>query len=460
MRFGYPALVALVLLGCGSELPENRLPPGTPSVLLISLDTTRSDHLSAYGYERDTSPRLEAFAAEGARFALAYATTSSTGPSHATMFTGQYPIAHRVITNSARLSDRRDTLTELLRSQGFATAAVVSAFVLDQRFGLAQGFDFYDDGFTEEEAVVGKVDSWEGFEIDQAFDRRADHTTDRAIRWLENERDPERPFFLFVHYFDPHLPYKPPPPYARKYLPADMLPGTLGARLDEYDAELRYTDHQVGRLLDSLSATGLDPDTLVIIVGDHGEGLMEHGILSHALVLYEEAVRIPMLLRWPGKIPPGQVIEAPVSLVDVTPTILGLLGLAVPDDASQGIDLSPVLRSEKDGDVERPVFLQRRHYRRSRVGIINLIPVNGEMFGIRHRDWKYIVGRGVGTEELFDLKADPDEMQNVLKDHPDVAADLAGRLDAWRARYASKDPVELLDSDANRAKLKALGYVE
>jgi arylsulfatase A-like enzyme len=201
---------------------------GPPALLLISLDTTRSDHLSVYGYPRQTSPQLDALARQGVRFAAAYAASASTGPSHATLFTSLHPLQHGVVKNGLRLAEERETLAERLRAHHFQTAAVVSSFVLDAKFGFAQGFDLYDDDFAPEEATV-TTSKWDGREVPGSFDRRGDHTTRRALHWLREGRDPARPFFLFVHYFDPHLSYAPPEPFATRF--EAELPATA-SRLD------------------------------------------------------------------------------------------------------------------------------------------------------------------------------------------------------------------------------------
>ena len=446
--------LALVLAFCGCTPPGAEAPPG---LLLVSLDTTRSDHLSAYGYPRQTSPHLDALARQGVRFEDAYAASASTGPSHATLFTALAPPRHGVVKNGLRLAEQHETLAERLRAQRFQTAAVVSSFVLDARFGFGQGFDVYDDDFVAEEATV-TVSEWEGYEVAGSFDRRGDHTSRRALRWLHEQRDPARPFFLFVHYFDPHLSYAPPEPFASRFeaeLPA------AASRLDRlvarYDGEIAFVDHALGELLRGLEELGLAETTLVIVSGDHGEGLMQHGILGHAVHLYEEAVRVPLLLRWPEGLPRRRSVREPVGAIDVAPTALELLGLGPPGGV-EGESLASVARGEARLDAERPVYLHRRPYESAWVADLGRLYVNGSLFGIRQGRWKYIESDALGTRELFDLEEDPSEWRNLAAANPDKLRELAARLRSWRERETLAGPAEVSPED--REALRALGYVD
>jgi arylsulfatase A-like enzyme len=391
------------------------------------------------------------------RFEHAYAASASTGPSHATLFTALAPPRHGVVKNGLRLAEQYETLAERLRAHRFQTAAVVSAFVLDARFGFGQGFDVYDDDFVAEQATV-TVSEWEGHEVTGSFDRRGDHTTRRALRWLREERDPARPFFLFVHYFDPHLSYAPPEPFASRF--EAELPATA-SRLDRlvarYDGEIAFVDHALGELLRGLEELGLAETTLVIVSGDHGEGLMQHGILGHAVHLYEEAVRVPLLLRWPGRLPRHRSIPEPVGAIDVAPTALELLGLGPPGGV-EGESLAPVARGEARLDAERAVYLHRRPYESAWVADLGRLYVNGSLFGIRQGRWKYIESDALGTRELFDLEEDPPERRNLAAANPGKLRGLAARLRSWRERETLAGPAEVSPED--REALRALGYVD
>ena len=451
-----PRILWILLVAIAACSPRGA--SGPPGLLLISLDTTRSDHLSVYGYPRDTSPELDALARQGVRFAAAYSASASTGPSHATLFTSLHPLRHGVLKNGLPLADERETLAERLRAHGFQTAAVVGSFVLDAKFGFAQGFDLYDDDFAPEEATV-TVSEWEGHEVPGSFDRRGDHTTRRALRWLREARDPARPFFLFVHYFDPHLSYAPPEPFATRFeaeLPAAA--SRLDRLIARYDGEIAFVDHAVGELLEGLEALGLAGTTLVIVSGDHGEGLMQHGMLGHGVHLYEEAVRVPLLLRWPGRLPRRRTISEPVATVDIAPTALELLGLG-PQSGLEGESLAPAARGEGHLDGERPIHLFRRPYQSAWVADLGRLYVNGTLLGIRQGRWKYIEGDAVKTRELYDLEADRPERRNLVAAHPDKVRELAGRLEKWRrAQGAAPEAADLSPED--REALRALGYVD
>ncbi len=451
--------VALAVVAAGA-LACVPAPPGPPpNLLMVSLDTTRADHLSAYGYARDTSPNLRAVAGEGVRFHTVYAPTASTGSSHATLFTSLSPPATGVLKNGMPLAEDHVVLAERLREAGYQTAAAVSSFVLDARFGFGQGFDAYDDDFDPADATLS-VREWEGHEVEGSFDRRADHTTDHAIRWLQESRDPERPFFLFVHYFDAHLPYQPPPPYRERF-DADLPPEPrrIDHLISRYDGEIAFVDASLGRLLESLEGLGLAGNTLLVVIGDHGEGLMEHGVLTHGIFIYEEATRVPWILRWPqGALRPGRDIDEPVGLIDVAPTLLGLLGLPGLEGA-QGADLAPRLRDAAPAQPTRPIFLYRRPYPRSVIGVLGKVQVEGELIGLRAGPWKYIEG-SIGTQELYDVERDPREERNLAPARPGVVAQLQPEAARWRHERVRPlhDAPELTPQD--REALEALGYIQ
>lgn len=455
-------LLAIVALGCGRDRAP--APPTTlPNVLFVTLDTTRADHLSAYGYARDTSPNLARIAAEGVRFDRAYSSASSTLPSHVSLFTGREPTGHGVVKNGLRLAPGIETFAERLRARGAQTAAIVSSFVLDRRFGLDRGFDHYEDDFTADQASF-KTESWNGFEIGGgAFDRRANFTTDRAIRWLDEQRDPARPFLLFVHYFDPHDPYDPPPPWNQRFAAAGGAPESLANALqrrefvDAYDGEIAFTDAEFGRLLAHLEARGLAENTLVVVTADHGEGLTQHGAMGHAVNVYEEAVHVPLLLRWPGVLPAGRKLAAPVAAIDVLPTLLAMLGVAH-EDALGGRDLGAALHGgELAADAD--VFTHRRPYDKSQ--IVDGTRVFGELFALRRGNWKWIQGTQDGTRQLFDLARDPSESTNLANREPARADEMSRAVATHRDEQQQIAPpaaTEVAPDDQQR--LRALGYVD
>jgi len=375
-------LAAVVALACGPDVAERRARDPRPNVLLVSMDTTRADHLSAYGYPRPTSRFLTSLAEQGVRVEAAYSPSATTGPSHASLFTALPPIAHGVRKNGHTLADPHETLAERLSSAGYETGAVVSSFVLSREFGYDQGFADYDDDVSRADTPEATM-VWEGRTVDGRFYGSADDTTDRALRWLRERSHPEDPFFLFVHYFDPHDPYLPPADYRPPFDPTRKEALKLNRTIFLYDTLLAFTDREIGRLLEALEREGLADDTLVVVTGDHGEGLMTHGHMYHGVHVYEEAVRVPLIVRWPGRVPAGRVVAAPFAIVDLAPAILELAGVESADALGarglaarllgEPVEDAPAERvahasarpvagaADTDGG-ERPVFLYRRHY--------------------------------------------------------------------------------------------------
>jgi choline-sulfatase len=426
-----------------------RAPAQRPNLLLVTIDTLRADHCSAYGYGLRTTPTLERLAREGARVDEAYAPSATTAPSHASILTSLYPLEHGVVRNGMVLAPERVTLAELLRAAGYQTAGFVSSFVLKKRFGYAQGFDTFQSHFPAGGAKV-KTDWWEGLEVTTGFDRRADATTDLVLAWLR-QRDRSRPFFLWVHYFDPHYPYLPPPPYDHEF-------PQQNSQIAAYDGEIAFADAQLARLLGGLDADHGAAGTLVAVTADHGEGLMQHGYMHHGLYLYEEAVRVPLLVSWPGHVPPGRRIPGPVELVDVAPTLLRLLGMDVPR-AFRGVSLAEGLLGEDKGpgfDPRRMVFMQRREYG---MHLVDGIRVDGEKFAVRAGRFKYIEAEQEGTRELFDLRADPKEATNLAKQNAREADRLSTAIRAWRTALGPRGRAASDDSPEALEALRALGYV-
>ena len=441
---------------CGPGEAERRASDPRPNILLISLDTTRADHLSAYGYERETSAALDAFADDGVLFETAYAPSATTGPSHASLFTSLSPASHGVTKNGKNLGMSWTTVAEVLASSGYETAAVVSSYVLASRFGYDQGFEHFDEDFSQAEVPVG-VTLWEGEEVHGKFYGRADDTTRRAVDWLEERPRKEDPFFLFVHYFDPHDPYTLPDGYVPPFRPGPSEALKKNRVIYMYDAALAYMDQELGRLLNALGPLGLDENTLVVITGDHGEGLMEHGHWHHGIHIYEEGVRVPLVLRWPSHIDQGRRIQSPVSLVDLAPSLLALSG--VPSESSfLGESLAEVLTGQAELDPDRPVWLYRRHYAEGDDAVE--LDASGEQWGLREGRWKLISGIREGVLELYDLKSDPGETVNLADRHPEVAARMQLTLDRWLAVQPRGGPPAAPIDEEVRQRLEALGYVE
>jgi arylsulfatase len=433
-------LVSGVLIQCDDSQPA---PP--TSIILITVDTLRADHLSCYGYFRETSPVMDALAADGILFERAYAPMSTTLPSHISLMTSLNPLQHGVLGNFRHLratlntSGGITTVAQFLGRSGYATAGFISATPLKSHSGIEAGFDTYDGP--------------------EGYLRPAEETTDLALAWLA-ETD-SRPVFLWVHYFDPHDPYLPPPEFVDTYTTDAGLREFLERKRvyatetvlknnNDYDGSIRYLDTQLGRLLSELKAKGLYDDAAIVLTADHGEGLGEHGWMDHGPI-YDEDLHVPLILKLPQAINrPGERRDGLAALIDVLPTLTAALELPI-TDAEQarfsGVDLLG------SGPSRRYVFSQRV-VRKRRWG-------DGLKFSLTGARWKYF-HLTEGEDELYDLLEDPEETKNVITVQADVAAEmeraLLGTIKAYgRARQGDgEDPV--LPPEV-MAELEALGYV-
>jgi arylsulfatase A-like enzyme/Tfp pilus assembly protein PilF len=396
------ALFLLLSTACARERPR-------PNVLLITLDTFRADRLGA------RTPALSRLASEGLQFEAASSPVPLTLPAHATLLSGLLPLHHGVRNNGAgAFPENRDTLATLLSRGGYRTGAFVGSFILDRRFGLARGFDRYDDEITRSADDASGV-----FEAE----RRGDQVVDRALAWLK-END-ARPFFAWVHLYDAHAPYAPPAPYEQTY-----------------DGEIAYVDAQVERLLAAIDRKG----TIVVVVADHGESLGEHGELTHGLLLYEPTLRVPLIVAGPSL--QARVVPEPVSTVGVAPTIARLAGVTF--NGVDGDDLlehvgAPAPGRAPEGGRAHTIYAETEYP--ATFGWSGLAAV-------RSGDSKLITGT---YAELFDLRRDPAESVNRLNDDRRTYRALASSLDALRATAVAARPTTI--DDETRRKLASLGYV-
>ena len=447
----YALIVGWVALLCMSHLACGRRDVRHPfNVLLISVDTLRSDHCSVYGYDRQTTPVLEQLAAEGALFLEAYSPTSLTQPTHASLFTSLHPIGHRVIRNGLVLGEEFLTVAEVLTTTGYQTAGFVSSYPMDERFGIAQGFEHFDDDFVAGEEKKTGVEEWARHKLEGVFDRRGNVTTDRAIGWLEQSRDRSRPLFLFVHYFEPHAPYAPLEPYRSKFLEGNEEKGRA-QMISFYDGAVSSADHEIGRLLEWLRGNGLLDKTLVIVTADHGEGLMEHGRKQHSVNVYEEAVRVPLVMRLPGVIKAGARVAGPVSLLDVTPTVLDLLGVEAGSREFDGESLAGAASSGSDLFADRPIFLAPQNHTTARQEL--------GTYAVRVGRWKLVEWAQGRPAELYDLDADPDESRSLSAKFPALREELSATLGTWFEESRAQGSAPSV-TEAERRGLRALGYVD
>jgi choline-sulfatase len=420
------ALAILTLAGIGvlawsvrAWRPARTLPrdPGL-SILLVSIDTLRADALGCYGNSRAETPWIDRLAREGVRFASAHAHNVVTLPSHANLLSGRYPLNHGVRDNTGfRFPDGTPTFATLLRDRGFRTGAFVSAFPLDARFGLARGFDVYDD----------RVGGREGRDAFVMPERAGTRTVGQAVRWLGPPGGKRS--FAFVHLYEPHFPYAPPEPFASRFRGAP------------YQGEVAAADAALGPLLQPLLDAGAAARTLVVLTSDHGEALGEHGEATHGVFAYEATLRVPLVFWAPGLLRP-RVVDAPVGHVDVLPTVLDLLGVE-PPAGLDGRSVRPLL-------VGRPLEARPSYFEALST---SLNRGWAALHGVSESGLKYI---DLPLPELYDLRADPGETHNLVRSR-------AVELDRLRRQLAGlreqdKGVVRVTESRETVERLRALGY--
>jgi arylsulfatase A-like enzyme len=425
-------------------------PPGKLNVLLVTVDTLRSDHLHAYGYARPTSPGLDRLASRGLLFRGAQTVQSATWPALMSLHTSLYPRTHGVVWNGHDVPEGFLTLAELLHASGYSTSAFLTNMKRARHRGFSLVFAPHEPG--------------------QAADDR--EATEAAIAELRLERD--RPFFLWLHLISPHASYDPPPPWDTAFASAGV--SAVSGEIEElvrirekrlplgesdlahvvglYDGEVGFVDSLVGRLLAELRALGLEERTLVVFTSDHGEDLFEHnGYFFHSPSMYGSSLRVPLILALPGVLPEGETTPHPASLLDVAPTLLGLLDLQAPS-TFQGLNLLPGKKVPRQA-VRRELFSE----------------TNGAIFGVDAGGWRLILnptGKNPGAPggpypiapvELYDLGRDPGERRNLAAARPDIVSALSAEIETWKARNRRRElPPQTIDP-ATLEELRALGYV-
>jgi arylsulfatase A-like enzyme/cytochrome c-type biogenesis protein CcmH/NrfG len=415
--------------------------PAKPAlnVVLITIDTLRADHVGCYGYKQIKTPNIDGLAADGVRFERAFAVVPVTLPSHTSMLTGTYPMLSGMHDFSGnKLSPAQPTLASVLKQAGYQTGAVIAAAVLDSRFGLNRGFDFYYDHFEFSRLDEANLDQMQ---------RPGNVVADVALNWLEKDwlekdwpsKNSQKKFFLWMHLYDPHFPYQPHDPYSREYA------------AQPYDGEIAFADEQVGRLLRFLKEKGIYRNTVIVLCGDHGEGLGEHGEKTHGFFIYNATMHVPLIIRMPENAA-GRTVSDPVSLVDLMPTVLGAVGLEVPSQV-QGRSLLPEIRddrrredqAERDRVLYGETFLPRIHFNWS------------ELRGSENTKYHFI---DAPRPELYDLAQDPGELHNLFTEKKAVAEEMRAKLAGMIRDYsAGKELAEKTGLDpALMERLKSLGY--
>jgi arylsulfatase A-like enzyme len=431
--------------------PESLPVVDGPNLLIVVSDTLRRDHLGCYGYDRPVSPEIDAFANDSAVFDFAFAQTPSTKPSIASLFTSLYPSQHRVVYNENALPDEYATLAEILRDRGYATAGFVENPIIgEQEFGYTQGFDFWAlDRQRHTDDLSLQVEPRKPWET-------------RILEWIASPR--HRPFFFYVHYIDPHYPYRAPDGYFGRFherageseVEEKLFVGSghkngkmsMSERIGRYDEEIRYVDDRFGRLIETLRRRDLYDDTIVMFLSDHGEGFAEHGYLHHSSTVYGDLVNIPLILRYPSGLAPGRY-AGPVQHIDVLPTLVDLLGVDTSRDGFEGRSILEVV----DGDSTSNRAVMVEHLR--------------EGWGITQRGlildpWKLVVHLESGKRELFDSRSDPLDLHDLSRNpaHRDIKLRLGELLDdrlAGLDAHADPDTVPL--DEETRERLESLGYI-
>jgi arylsulfatase A-like enzyme len=435
---------------CGREKPSI---DGKMNVLLITLDTLRADHLGCYGYEKNTSPALDALASNSIVFDRAIAQSAVTPVSHASIMTGLNPYNHNLRSLHGginyRLPDNRLTLAEIMGANGYETGGFVSAFPVTEHYGLHQGFATWGEAFQKDGK---KVLSKTGVVNTGTAQRACDATTEKAVAWLRQHA--RKPFFAWIHYFDVHDPIiLPPDEYLRRFYPESRnKPDVLRA---VYDAEIAFMDDQIDLLLGELDALDIRENTVLAILSDHGEGLGDHDWWGHS-ILYQEQIRLVFILSIPGR-NSGARLSSPVRSIDLVPTLIELLGLRVPEDIDfdgrsllETIDETPgsprIAYSESINDLTAYYDSQLQ---------------DNSLYAISEDRWKLILYREKSKDkelELFDLQADPHELNNLSEKYPEVASRLRNELKKMQAIV--QDPPRPTMDEKTRERLRSLGYIK
>ena len=420
-----PVVIAGVSLG---TLPRG-IDPGALNLVVITLDTTRADRLGPYGRQAAGTPAFDALAADGVLFEHASTSAPITLPAHSSLFTGRFPPQHGVRDNGGYfLNDKEQTLAETLKARGYATGGFIAAYVLDSKWGIAQGFDTYFDDFDLSKYKVFSMG---------AIQRPGNEVVDRALPWLDGQRG--KPFFAWLHLYDAHAPYNPPEPYKSRF------PG------NPYQGEIAFADAQIGRVVQFLRDRDLFERTVIVVIGDHGESLADHGEDGHGFFVYESVVHVPMVVRTPYSGMQGRRVTDSVRSIDVMPTVLELLRVPTPQGPRMdGVSVTPLMtgaRPDMGLEAYAEAVYPLHHFGWS------------DLRALRQGRYKLIAAP---RPELYDLQQDPNESANLFGERKALGDRMLARLAEMEAHFktsaAPKSDVVEIDPDA-KARLAALGYV-
>jgi arylsulfatase A-like enzyme len=467
---GCALIAAFVAASCGTRADGGEHGSSSaPDIVLVSIDSLRFDHLGCYGYPQPTTPNIDRIAAQGVRCASAVSTTSWTLPAHAALMTGLFDSTHGVVDNGLRLSDREPTLAAVLRENGYQTAGFFGGPYLHAAFGFGHGFEHYENCSDDAASAARDARAEDSAPSSADLERSHRHRTgprtlDAVSRWLAHEAD-ERPMFLFVHLWDVHYDYDPPHEYVEMFDPGyagtldasdlmhnpaindHMAPRDLQHLIALYDGAIRFTDEILGKVLSAIEARGRMQNTLLVITADHGEEFFEHGDKGHQQTLFDEVVHVPLVVRWPERLPAGPIVRDQVRLVDVMPTLLACAD-AEDRPPMEGRDVTPLLRGE-------PML--------SAPALCELLVGKNDVRALRTNAFKVVDWKDVPATFGYDLSHDPNE-QRPLRGGSSVAAagrELEAQLESAaefkRSHGLGATPIEA--PHAVEHSLRTLGYI-
>ena len=445
--------------------------PDRPNVLLIGIETLRADHVGCLGHHRNTTPTFDKLAKEGVLFSNAIATSSWTMPTNMSVFTSLYPDVHKTTTYQEKLPEARNTLAQILKENGYITAAFVSNPTLGHQYGFSKGFDLYDDFSVALDLGADLFGNNDRTGQNARTTLTNEVVSRAAIGWLQKNHT--KPFFMFVFYFDPHHDYIPPPPFDTVFDPDyegsidgrgiayEPRKSTRPAQRDLehiialYDGEILYTDGYVSKLLEKFAEYGILDETLIVLFGDHGDEFYEHGSTAHAHTLYNELIHIPLIFTLPSLIPQNKRVGAMVSQVDIMPTILDYLNIEY-DGFIQGRSLRPLVEGPKN-NLHDVVYAEVK------------TPKNEALSAVITENHKFILNSSTGSKELFDLNNDPNEQNNIYESRLLAGSvPLEYQLKQWLAnnekitrQLFGNENLQKIELDENQLKqLKSLGYLQ
>ena len=470
------------------SVPPSISRAGRPNVLLIVIDTLRSDHISAYGYQQKTAPWIDAFAKQAVQYQTAISQSPWTTPSHAALFTGQYPSRNGVDGKNIHLHSDNKTMAEVLAKNGYQTAGFINNVYIRRQTGLAQGFQQYEEfwGRNEGSSLMLLVEFLRN-RWNPRDDKGAEETNQAIADWLGHDWNQKNSFFLFAHFMEPHAIYGSTGKYVKEFLPAGVsFPDALRVNQDPemyicgkipmterdfgilgslYNSDIRYLDDAIGDLIGTIREKGLIDNTIVVITADHGENFGEHHLMSHELSLYDTLLHVPLMIRFPQRIQSPSVQEKPVQLIDIFPSLLQVLHIKPEGLGLQGANLLP---DEMAKRLDNFVFAE---YNNSRA-VDNIerkfgkaIPPNPvylrKILKIARSDkWKFIWGTD-GTRELYAINKDPYEKNNLFQSNQDEAKQMELALKAWVSSFTPSHYYRQEEiSPEARQELRSLGYIQ